>query len=96
MPPRQFHRKKFRARRSLEGDAILLIDGTWTTGAGAKSAVAALKTAGAGAVAVVVIRRHLNREWHENDRRLRDLSRPFDWTRRELCDPARKPAPSSD
>lgn len=87
--PRQFHRDKFRARRSLEGEAVLLIDDTWTTGASAQSAAAALKTAGAGAVAVVVIGRHLNREWHENDRRLRGLTRPFDWTRCAFCHPAR-------
>ena len=87
--PRRFHRDKFRARRSLEGEAVLLIDDTWTTGASAQSAAAALKTAGAGAVAVVVIGRHLNREWHENDRRLRGLTRPFDWTRCAFCHPAR-------
>jgi hypothetical protein len=87
--PRQFHRDKFRARRSLEGEAVLLIDDTWTTGASAQSAATALKTAGAGAVAVVVIGRHLNREWHENDRRLRGLTRPFDWTRCAFCHPAR-------
>jgi hypothetical protein len=96
VPPRQFHHDKFRARRSLDGEAVLLIDDTWTTGASAQSAAAALKTAGAGAVAVVVIGRHLNREWHENDRRLRRLARPFDWTRCAFCDPAQKPAPSSD
>jgi hypothetical protein len=38
-----------------------------------------------------VIGRHLNREWRQNDRRLRELVRPFDWTRCALCfDPAER------
>jgi predicted amidophosphoribosyltransferase len=86
VPPRQFHRDKFRARRSLDGEAVLLVDDTWTTGASAQSAAAALKAVGAGAVAVLVIGRHLNREWHENDRQLSKLTTPFDWTRCALCD----------
>jgi hypothetical protein len=86
VPPRTFARDKFRARRALNGETVLLIDDTWTTGASAQSAAAALKTAGAGAVAAVVIGRHLNREWHENDERLRRLTRPFDWTHCPLCE----------
>ena len=66
---------------------MLLIDDTWTTGANAQSAAAALKSAGAERVAAVVIGRHLNREWHENDRRLRGITRPFDWDRCALCAP---------
>ena len=64
---------------------MLLIDDTWTTGASAQSAAAALKAAGAGATASIVIGRHLNREWHENDRRIRGIARPFDWSRCALC-----------
>jgi orotate phosphoribosyltransferase len=64
---------------------VLLIDDTWTTGANAQSAAAALKDAGAGPVAAVVIGRHLNRDWHENDRRLRALTTPFDWGHCVLC-----------
>ena len=74
---------------------MLLIDDTWTTGASAQSAAAALKDAGAGRVAAVVIGRHLNREWHENDRRLRGIERPFDWSKCALCaepDSAQPPA----
>ncbi len=59
---------------------MLLIDDTWTTGTNAQSAAAAL-AAGAGPIAAVVIGRHLNREWRQNDRRLRGLARPFDWSR---------------
>jgi hypothetical protein len=83
--PRTFNPNKFRARRRLNGQSVLLIDDTWTTGASAQSAAAALKRAGAGSVAAVVIGRHLNREWHENERRLRGITRPFDWSRCALC-----------
>jgi predicted amidophosphoribosyltransferase len=81
---RAFAPERFVAEASLSGEAVLLIDDTWTTGANAQSASAALKAAGAGPVAAVVIGRHVNREWHENDRRLRAL-RPFDWGRCALC-----------
>ncbi len=83
--PRAFDPEKFVGMRLLDGESVLLIDDTWTTGANAQSAAAALKSAGAGPVGVVVIGRHLNREWHENDRRLRGISRPFDWRRCALC-----------
>ena len=73
---------------------MLLIDDTWTTGASAQSAAAALKAAGAGPVAAVVIGRHLNREWHENDRRLRGITRPFDWSRCALCGDPTSPQPA--
>jgi predicted amidophosphoribosyltransferase len=83
--PRAFSPEKYAAARSLEGEPVLLIDDTWTTGANAQSAGAALKRAGAGRVAAVVIGRHLNREWHENDCRLRRLARAFEWERCALC-----------
>lgn len=82
---REFSPDKYLAMRRLEGESILLIDDTWTTGANAQSAAAALKAAGAGPIAAVVIGRHLNRDWHENDRRLRGISRPFDWRACALC-----------
>jgi len=93
--PRHFSEQKFTARRALSSEAVLLIDDTWTTGATAQSAASALKSAGAGAVAAVVIGRHLNREWHENDRRLRGITGPYDWSRCARCAPARPPASSS-
>ncbi len=83
--PRKFDPHRYLATRALDGERILLIDDTWTTGANAQSAAAALRTAGAGTVAAVVIGRHLNREWHENDVRLRGMPRPFDWGRCALC-----------
>jgi hypothetical protein len=78
---RAFDAGKYEPTRELNGQAVLLIDDTWTTGANAQSAAAALRQAGAGPIAAVVIGRHLNREWHENDRRLRGITRPFEWAR---------------
>jgi predicted phosphoribosyltransferase len=83
--PRTFDIGKFEPVRALAGEPVLLIDDMWTTGASAQSAAAALRRAGAGPVAAVVLGRHLNREWHENDRRLRAIARPFDWERCALC-----------
>lgn len=70
---------------TLDGQSVLLIDDTWTTGSSAQSAAAALKRAGAGAVALVVIGRHLKRDWRSNDTRLQRLTRPFDWTSCVYC-----------
>jgi hypothetical protein len=85
LPPHEFDRERYLAIRPLAGESVLLIDDTWTTGANAQSAAAALKAAGAGPTAAVVIGRHLNREWHQNDRRLREMSGLFDWRRCALC-----------
>ncbi len=93
--PHQFSCERYAPRRqsggatpSVRGQSVLLIDDTWTTGANAQSAAAALKQAGSGPVAAVVIGRYLNRDWRRNDRRLRELSQPFDWNRCALCEPA--------
>jgi hypothetical protein len=83
--PRAFSTIKFEATTQLNHQSILLIDDTWTTGASAQSAAATLKAAGAERVAAVVIGRHLNREWHENDRRIRGIARPFEWQACALC-----------
>ncbi len=80
-----FHPQKFVAGGALNGQSVLLIDDTWTTGGSARSAAAALRAVDSGPVAVVVIGRHLNREWHENDRRLRGICGPFDWSSCALC-----------
>jgi hypothetical protein len=85
VPSRTFDPAKFHAHRRLHGESVLLIDDTWTTGASVQSAAAALKAAGAGRVAAVVIGRHLNRAWHHNERRLRAIAQPFDWSRCVLC-----------
>jgi hypothetical protein len=80
-----FSPDRFAATRALAGEPVLLIDDTWTTGASAQSAAATLKKAGAGPVAALVLGRHLNRDWSENDRRLRALPTPFDWDRCAYC-----------
>lgn len=95
VPARTFSHDKFGATRRLGDEPVLLIDDTWTTGTSAQSAAAALKAAGAGPVAAVVIGRHLNREWHENDRRLRGIGRPFQWESCALCTTPTDPPPSS-
>ncbi len=76
---------KYLAVRPFDGESVLLIDDTWTTGANAQSAAAALKAAGAGRVGAIVIGRHVNRGWHDNDRRLAALVGQFDWDRCALC-----------
>ncbi len=85
VPPRCVHPGKFEPTRRLAGESVLVIDDTWTTGASARSAAAALAGAGAGPIAAIVIGRYLNRGWHENDRRLRALAQPFDWDHCVLC-----------
>jgi predicted amidophosphoribosyltransferase len=85
VPPHAYSPDKYAATQPVAGSSILLIDDTWTTGANAQSAAGALKAAGAGAVAAVVIGRHVNRDWRENDRRLNKISRPYDWSRCAVC-----------
>ncbi|HEV3128305.1 MAG TPA: hypothetical protein VGY32_04945 [Solirubrobacteraceae bacterium] len=81
---RAFDATRYEPVRKLSGEAVLLVDDTWTTGANAQSAAAALKVAGAGAIGAVVLGRHVNRHWDENNRRLQALP-PFDWARCALC-----------
>jgi hypothetical protein len=85
--PREFHRDKYTPARRIDGASVLLVDDTWTTGANAQSAACALKAAGAGTVAAVVIGRHLNRDWGDNDSRLNASRTPFSWDECPFCDP---------
>ncbi|HEX5194415.1 MAG TPA: hypothetical protein VFW09_16580 [Solirubrobacteraceae bacterium] len=91
--PHVFCDERYAATTPLDGEPVLLIDDTWTTGANAQSAAAALKLAGAGPVAAVVIGRHLNRHWGPNDRRLNRLPTPFDWSHCALCQPDTREPP---
>ncbi|MBR8642638.1 hypothetical protein KEF29_33360 [Streptomyces tuirus] len=64
---------------ALWGENVLLIDDTWTTGNHAQSAAAALKAAGAGSVAILILGRHLNIDYgntatHVEQARLRRFS----------------------
>jgi predicted amidophosphoribosyltransferase len=83
--PRRFDPARFQATRPLAGAEILLIDDTWTSGASAQSAGAALLAAGAARVAAVVVGRHLNPGWGENRRRLQALRTGFDFAACPLC-----------
>jgi hypothetical protein len=76
---RAFDRDKYRVAQRIDDAAVLLIDDTWTTGASAQSAAGALLDAGAAVVAAVVIGRHIHRDFQDNDQRLGQLPRPFDW-----------------
>jgi predicted amidophosphoribosyltransferase len=86
LDPREDAADRFRARKSLDGARVLILDDTWTTGAKAQSASAALKAAGAGTVAVVTIGRWFNptynptgadaREWLAEQKRS-----GWDWDR---------------
>jgi predicted amidophosphoribosyltransferase len=84
--PREFSSEKYAAVRRIDGGSVLLIDDTWTTGANAQSAACALKAAGASTVAAVVIGRHLNRDWGDNDSRLTAGRTPFSWNECPFCD----------
>jgi hypothetical protein len=86
--PHEFNRRRYEVAGRLTESAVLIIDDTWTTGANVQSAATALKEAGARTVAAVVIGRHLNRKWGQNERRLSELDRPFDWTTCAYCNAA--------
>jgi hypothetical protein len=58
VPAHAAARDKFVANPALTGKSVLVVDDTWTRGANALSAVAALRARGAVRVAVAVIGRH--------------------------------------
>jgi predicted amidophosphoribosyltransferase len=70
---------KYSPTADLRAESILLIDDTWASGANVQSAAGALKTAGAGAVGVIVIGRHVKDDFRGNAERLKSLSQPFEW-----------------
>ena len=85
--PREVDAHKFEPVARLRGERVLLIDDTWTTGASARSAAVALRRAGSGPIAAVVIGRYLNRRWGDNDRRLVAFDPAFDWGCCAACGP---------
>ncbi len=85
--PRTVDPGKFSPTRGLDGESVLLIDDTWTTGANAQSAAGGLKSSGAGAVGILAIGRHVNEDYRDNAKRLRALPRRFDWDACALHDP---------
>lgn len=87
-PNRDFNPDRYEPVSPVDGQDVLLIDDTWTTGGHAQSAGAALKAGGAGAVGLVVIGRHVRRSWEPvkggptSGDLLDELPRDFDW---EVC-----------
>ena len=77
--PHHFNIHKYEAIRRLGGRSVLLVDDTWTTGANAQSAAAALKRAGGRRVAAVVVGRYVNPGYAHNAQRLRSMP-AFDWS----------------
>ncbi|GAA2776234.1 hypothetical protein [Saccharopolyspora taberi] len=67
------------ADQDLTGHHVLLIDDTWTTGSHAQSASAALRSAGATAVTVLVLARWLTTTWSPTQRFVRErLNEDYD------------------
>ena len=67
---------RFAAER-VTGASVLLLDDTWTSGASATSAAAALRLAGARSVAVIVLGRHLDAPAPGRDDRFSPQAMPF-------------------
>jgi phosphoribosylpyrophosphate synthetase len=70
---------RFMAIRSLRDRSVLVVDDTWTTGAHAQSASAALKAAGARYVGIVAIGRWLNPDFADNRNWLAKQTRGWEW-----------------
>lgn len=79
----------FISTRRLDGEPVLLIDDTFTSGARVQSAASALYLAGAAAVTAVVIGRVINPDWNDNCRRIWDeaSTTPFNFDECCLCRP---------
>lgn len=78
----EYDERRFEPIRDLDGEPVLLVEDTWTQGAQAQSAAAALLSAGSGAVACVVVGRHIHRDYEDNGELLADCPDVFDW---DLC-----------
>ncbi len=88
-----FSTEKFVVRRRLAGEPVLLLDDTWTSGAGAQSAAAALRAAGSGPVAAVVIGRHLRCDWQDTAQRWPGVAGRFGWEACGRCAGVRRSGP---
>lgn len=60
---RQFTMSRFRLTRAVDGDRVLLLDDTYTSGASLHSAAAVLTAGGATVVGPVVLGRHVDLNW---------------------------------
>jgi predicted amidophosphoribosyltransferase len=85
LPGRAYSEERYEAEWRIDGVRVLLIDDTWTAGGHAQSAAYALREAGADAVALVVIGRHVRPDWQvtpeaTSGELLAALPSQFDWT----------------
>lgn len=79
-PDRVLRFDRFTVSGSVRDAAVLLVDDTWTTGAHVQSAATALKAAGAKKVGVVVIGRHFDRGYRNDNRYyLQARKEAFSW-----------------
>jgi hypothetical protein len=81
---RAYDPRRYVCDQQLAGAAVLLVDDTWTRGGHAQAAGHALREAGAAAIALVAIGRHVQPDWDVGDgttsgERLAELPRRFDW-----------------
>ncbi len=81
---RAFTPDRFTVTASPAGRTVLVIDDTWTTGAHAQSAAAALKAAGATAVGILAIGRWINVRWKTTPEWLHQ-HRGDDWDWNRCC-----------
>jgi predicted amidophosphoribosyltransferase len=83
---RDYNQDRYAATVPVDGVDVLLVDDTWATGGHAQSAGAALYTAGASSVGLVVIGRHIQPDWRPvqdgptSSELLGALPKAFDWT----------------
>jgi hypothetical protein len=83
---KSYNPARYGATMRLDGRTVLLIDDTWTRGASAQSAAAALVAAGATRVALVVLGRHIDPDWRvvqDQPRTCGDViatTPPWSWT----------------
>ncbi len=81
---------RFRVRRRLRGNSILVIDDQWTSGGRAQSAASALRLAGSSRVAIAVLGRHFDRrpmrdDYREAAERYYQAARSQRWTWSTCC-----------
>lgn len=81
---RDFRPDRFTINHPIPGSRVLLLDDTWTTGSRIQSLAYALKTAGATAVAAVVLGRHI-RPTYEPAKPLLDRLRDAPWFALDRC-----------
>ena len=71
---------RYAVTREVTDRKVLVVDDTWTTGAHAQSASAALKSAGASRVAIVAIGRWFNPSYRDGGPWLAEHRKPgWDW-----------------